>query len=401
MAALRPFRGLRYTPNAGALDSLVSPATRSLTPQQRDEYVNHNAFNVVGVASPEGHGDDRSKYIRYARAAARLAEWRREGYLVAQEHPSFYRITHRTGLTPEGDSRVHTTLLAVADLSDGLVPVEASDPKLREERLRLLEATRTVFEPTVAYYNDPQGTGLEAIRRAKVSSAASLGAALVETIDDPDDVEAIAVAFRGKTLLMADGVEGYEAARAFRESLGQRSDRVPEDGTLVAISSLDDPTTVRTAVHRVIRRLPGGIGREELLALLANRFSIEPHHNRNLEALIDRGETAFGLATEGGLGYLLKPLESIDAPAAIWLQHNIIEGLLGVAPNDSLLFVSDAIHAARAVDEGAAAAFLLPRPLRSDISEAPRLGLTLPDRSSAAYPGFPTGLVMWAMGDDI
>jgi uncharacterized protein (DUF1015 family) len=401
MAALRPFRGLRYTHNAGALESLVSPATRSLTPHQRDEYANRNPLNVVGIANPEGHGDDRSKYIRFARAAARLAEWRREGYIASQERPAFYRITQRIGQTAAGDPQIHTTLLAVADLNDGLVPVEASDPKLREDRLRLLEATRTTFDPTVAYYKDSGGNGLDSIRRASSSSETTIGTTLVETIDDPGEVEAIVAAFQGGELLLADGVEGFEAARAFREGMGQRPHRVPEDGALVALTSLDDPTTSRIALHRVVRRLPGGLDHEGLLARLATRFSIESHHNRNLEALIEGAETAFGLATEGGLGYLLKPLGTIDAPAAIWLQRNVLEGLIGVSPNDPVLFMTDPVHAARAVDEGAAAAFLLPRPLRSDIPEAHRLGLTLPDRSSAAYPGVPTGLVMWAMGDDV
>ncbi|RYG24920.1 DUF1015 family protein [bacterium] len=401
MAALRPFRGLRYTPTAGALESLVSPATRGLTPHGRDEYAHRGPLNVVGIASPEGHGDDRSKYIRYARAAARLAEWRREGYLAAQEHPSFYRLSQTVGQTASGDPLVQTTLFALADLQ-GLANVEAVDPKAREEHLRLLEATRTTFEPAVVYFEDPSGTALNSIRSAPVSSETAAGSIVLETIDDPDAIQIIGAAFRERPLLVAEGAESVEAARAFRESLGSRTGHVPEDDTLVALTSLHDPGTGRTPLHRLIRRLPNGMTREDLLAQLASRFSVEPHHNRNLPLLVDGSESpAFGLATEGGLGYLLRPLQAIDAPAATWLHREIFDGLLGVAPGDHIAYSGDAAHAVRVADEGTAAVFLLPRPQPSDITEAHRLGLSLPYRSSAAHPGVPTGLVMWAMGDDV
>ena len=398
---MRPFRGLRYTEAAGALGTLLSAPSGVLTPHERDDYAHRSPHNAICLAAPEGNGDDRSKYIRFARSSARLADWRRQGLMDVEERPAFYRLTQKFG--PDG---VHTTLLAVADLKS-TVPIETPDPKTKEDRLRLIEATRTTFEPAVAYYEDPDGSVLDILRNATTGSdtlASSDGISTrLEKIDEPDAVAAITAAFSGKTFLVADGVEGTEAARSFRDSLYNPSEGLlPEDGTLLALTSLSDPSFSLLPVHPVIRRFPGGITRDEVLARLSTRFAIEEHHNRNLETRLQNGvRPAFGMATEGGLGYLLTPKADLDAPASLWLQNEIFAGLFGISPTDPILYFNEPIHAIRAADEGAAAAFLLPRPHRSDLLEAQRLGTPLPHRSLSKYPWVPTGLVMWAMGDDV
>lgn len=402
MAGLRPFRGLRYTEAAGALGSLLSAPSGTLTPHTRDDYALRNPNNAIALASPEGHGDDRSKYIRYARSAAKLADWRRQDLLAAEERPAFYRLTQ----TFNTDS-VHTALIAVADLQN-TVPGETPDPKIKEDRLRLLEATRTTFEPAIAYFDDPDGSALQTLLNAPghsetVATVDGITSRL-EAIDDPAAIAAIEAAFSGKTFLVGDGVESVEAARAFREGLYSAESPVPEDGTLLVLSSLEDHSFALQPVHPVIRRFPGGPDLETILARLSTRFAVEAHQNRNLEIHLqranDENRIAFGMATQGGAGYLLTPLTAPDGPASLWLQREIFSGLFGIPASEPFLYFNEPIHAIRAADEGAAAAFLMPRARRADLVEARRQGVTLPHRSLTKFPWAPTGIVMWAMGDD-
>lgn len=393
MARIRPFRGLRYTAGAGDLEPLLAPPSTLLTPAERDRYVVRSLYNAVALAQPEGHGDDRSKFVRYARAAAHVAEWRRSDLLAVEDRPAFYRLVQKFGASPN----VRTTLFAVAEPNDHLLVAEAANPTLREERLRLLEATRTVFEPTVALYQDPTGAAKQALAAAK-SSAETVGgldglATSLERIDDPEAIAAIEDAFRDVTALLADNVEGYEAAVAFPGGTG----------VLLALTSIDDPAYVRLAVHRVVRRLPGG--REGAVARLGGLFEVEEHHNRNLIRYVDRasdeGRAAFGMATEGGIGYLLTPKAAITGSAAVWLQEHVLGPIFGASASDGSLAFTDPIQAVRAADEGAAAAFVLPRPASTEVQDAARAGTPLPSRSAQTYPAVPTGLVYWSMGDDI
>ena len=391
MARPRPFRGLRYTSAAGDLDALLSPPTAILTPAERERYANRSPRNVVAVAAPEGQGDDRSKFVRFARSAARLAEWRREGLLALEARPAFYRLVHRYG----PDRTPRTALLAVVSPAD-LTPVEEGDPKLREDRLRLLEATQTVFEPTMAFYEDPDGSRLRTIAAAPAVAEATAALdhvdVVIEPIEDPDAIAAIVAAFADTVLLMADGVETAEAAEGFPGA----------KGVLVALASLDDPAYHRLPVHRVVRRLPGGV--EGALVRLAESFEIEEHHNRNLVIYVDRarsqGRIAFGMATEGGRGFLLTPRHPLGATAAAWLQREVLGSRLGLSEADTTLVFTDPIQAVRAADEGAAAAFILPTPAPTELQDVHRQGVRLPAHSARSYPAVPAGFVFWPMGDD-
>jgi hypothetical protein len=93
---------------------------------------------------PSASGDDRSKFVRYARTAAKLMQYRREGVLVPGE-PTLTEIA-----TPLG--RV-TIGLAIA--SDVPMPVEPGI-EARDDRLRMLEATRTQFEPVILLADGPR-----------------------------------------------------------------------------------------------------------------------------------------------------------------------------------------------------------------------------------------------------
>lgn len=391
MARLRPFRGLRYTNAAGDASHLLSPPASTLTPSEREGFAVRDPRNSVSLAAPEGHSDDRSKYIRYARSAARLAEWRREGYLAVEERPSFYRLTQRFG----SQGHLRTTVFAVVEPDEHLKVVLAMETRSREDRLRLLEATRTSFEPAVAYFSDPDGGLHDLVRSASASAESTASFETVsstfETLDDPNAIERIVQAFSGVDLYIADGAEGYEASVEFG------------GGALVALASLDETAYSRLAVHRVARRLSRS--REETLAAFADRFVIEEHHNRNLSHRIDevtaRGQTAFGMATEGGIGYLLIPKETITGTASAWLYREILGPVLNLSERDPSLFYTDPVQAIRATDEGATAAFILPRPGKMDIVNTASDGALLPAGSSRTYPPIPNGLAFWSKGDEV
>ncbi|MBI3722033.1 MAG: DUF1015 family protein [Fimbriimonas ginsengisoli] len=166
MAEIRPFQGLRFTPSAGPLDHLVAPPYDVLSEDDRDGYGARSPHNVVHLTLPEQRPDDRSKYIKYARSAAALAEWRREG-LLAPDPPSLYRYTQTFEVEHLGGPFTRTSLIALIKAEPyekGVVlPHEQTFPKHKEDRLRLLEATRAHLECIFGLYEDAAGTVLGAL----------------------------------------------------------------------------------------------------------------------------------------------------------------------------------------------------------------------------------------------
>ena len=105
MAHIQPLQALRYTPYAGEFNQLVAPAHDILDSGEREYYASQSLYNVVHLTVPEQHSDDRHKFIRYARSAALLSEWRQRGFLRPDEKPCFYRYIQRFKLP--GDPKLH------------------------------------------------------------------------------------------------------------------------------------------------------------------------------------------------------------------------------------------------------------------------------------------------------
>ncbi len=421
MAVIRPFRGLRYSAAAGPIDSLTAPPYDVLTPAKRDEFSVRSPHNVVHLTLPEHEADDRSKFVKYARSAARLAEWRRDGSLAEEPQPAIYRYTqtfhsHR----PERDF-VRTSIIALIKLepyANGVVlPHEQTFPKHKEDRLRILEATRAHLECIFGLYEDPNGEVLQAIQAAQVGphvrATSDEGVThVLEPITDEATLQQLVSLMDDKKVWIADGHHRYETALAFREALGPQDGPVPEDYMMMALTSMSDPGLVLHPTHRVLRQLP--VGKQEALARLGQYFNIrETHSTRVMDMLEHEPGRALGAAFEGGLGYVLTPkdddellgLISAEGSAAlksldVSILHSVIlERILGVQGLDDITYTRDFQEAIRLADEGAAVAFLMTPPTVDDMKGIALNGEKMPQKSTYYYPKILSGLVIWSLND--
>ncbi|CAN5475919.1 DUF1015 domain-containing protein [soil metagenome] len=421
MAVIRPFKGLRYSKEAGRLESLTAPPYDVLTPAQRDEYAVRNRHNVVYLTLPEHEPDDRSKYIKYARSAARLAEWRREGDLVLENAPAIYRYTQTFSLPRIGEVFTRTSIIALIKVepyaNSVVLPHEETFPKHKEDRLRILEATRAHLECIFGLYEDPNGEVLKLIQNAPHGPCAETVSddgvkQLVEPIEDPAAVAALVNALSDKKVWIADGHHRYETAVAFREAKGEQSDLIPEDFMMMALSSMSDPGLLLLPTHRVLNVMP--LGRQAALQKLSEVFNItEVHSSRLMELLNHATERTLAVAFEGGLGYVLTPRSEADLMAMIdgkesealrsldvtVLHRVILEKLLGIHGLDNITYTRDYHEAIKMADEGAAAAFLMSPPSVDDMKVIALGGEKMPQKSTYYFPKILSGLVIWSLND--
>ena len=424
MASIRPFTGLRYAAETGDIDTLTAPRYDVLSPAERDAYAARNPHNIVHMTLPEQKSDDRSKYIKYARSAALLTAWRQEGALVKEAKPAFYRYTQHFHLpgTPEAFSRTSIiALIKVEPYDAGIVlPHEQTFPKHKEDRMRILEATRAHLECIFGLYEDPNGDVLKAILSAPSDS-------IVHTKSDDgvsQDLEPITEAaaisqlvglLADKKVWIADGHHRYETALAFRQNLGEKDGLIPEDFMMMALCSITDPGLVLLPTHRILRSL--SLSQEEVILRLSEAFSLEEMPNAQLMSHIEKlhldGTRAFGLAFPGGLGYVLTEKESgcllalntteeshslKDLDVTI-LHRVILEKLLNVVGLEQISYTRDAAEAVEAVEAGAAASFLMNPPSVLDMQNIAMGGEKMPQKSTYYYPKILSGLVIWSLND--
>lgn len=424
MPEIRPFRGLRFGSSEGELSKLVAPPYDVLSPAERDRYAAQHKHNIVHLTLPEHEADDRSKFVKYARSAALLAEWRREEVLKPEAKPAFYRYSQSFKVDGSEQPLLRTCLIALIKIEPyekGVVlPHEETFPKHKEDRLRLLEATRSHLECIFGLFEDPDSLILKTIHEAPADGACEVKEAIgsshyLEPITDEKSIGMLSSLLADKKVWIADGHHRYETALSFREAVGSRADRVAEDYMMMALASMSDPGLVLLPTHRIVHSLP--YDADEMLGRIGEQFHLEETHASRLmneiEASHKAGKRAFGIATQGGHGYVATPKdealvgqllgdsgskerESLDVTI---LHHLILERLLGHKGVDGIEYTRNPREAEHAVDQGAAVAFLMNPPTVDDMRTIALGGEKMPQKSTYYFPKILSGLVLWSLSD--
>jgi uncharacterized protein (DUF1015 family) len=424
MAVIRPFQGTRYGPQAGEIENLVAPPYDVLSQEERDAYAAKNPHNIVHLTLPEQKSDDRSKFVKYARSAAALADWRRQGVLMAEERPVFYRYVQTFKIPGEQQAVVRKSIIALIKTEPyekGVVlPHEQTFPKHKEDRLRILEATRAHLECIFGLFEDEGGKVFNRIESAPASMAADVTTEdgvrhVLETIEDQGVIADLEAALTDKKVWIADGHHRYETTCTFREAMGPRDGLIAEDFMMMALSSMSDPGLVLLPTHRILSTLP--VPERELDDVLQRNFNVRKMSNGDLMSSIselDASDTrAFGVALPSGMGLLatldrpeevLRFIDSDDSDDLklldVTILHKLIfEKLLGITGLESISYTRDPQEAVNAVKNGSAASFLMNPPTVEDMKRIALGGEKMPQKSTYYYPKILSGLVVWSLSD--
>ncbi len=419
MATIRAFRGARYSEKD--ISALVAPPYDVISPSERDEFAAQSPHNIVFLTLPEQNADDRSKFVKYAKSASRLEDWIRTGAMKIEDVPTFYRLT-QTFKTPYGDEFTRTALIAtikVEPYENGVVlPHEQTFPKHKEDRLRILEATKSHLECIFGLFEDPDKSVFAKINAATTVPFSDVTTDdgvrhVVEGIQDSATISLLEKAFATKKVWIADGHHRYETALTFRQMQEPGGEIIAEDFMMMALSSMEDPGLVLLPTHRILKRFEGDLKDR----LKADYWVQEDCGNDGLMARIEaiqaEGQRAFGVALPGGNGFVLRipdldqVLKQITTPGSkelnsldVTILHQIIfEKHLGLTGLDFFGYTRDPQEAIDAVSKDSPGAFLMNPPTVNDMSVIANGGEKMPQKSTYYYPKILSGLVLWRLKD--
>jgi uncharacterized protein (DUF1015 family) len=338
MAQVRPFRALRYSPAAGAVDSLVAPPYDVISPEARERYLALDPHNVVHLTLPDSEQE----------AARALREWQDEGVLERDAEPAVWALS-QTYTGPDGVERTRNGLAVTLRLEPYenrvVLPHERTHAGPKEGRLRLLRATRTQLEPIFLLYDgDP-------VKLPERDPDLAVGGDRLWRLEEDSEKR-----FAEAQLLIADGHHRYETALAFHE----------EDGTeasawmmVVLVSTREEGLTI-FPTHRLAESIDGVRGRP----------------------IDEPGAELPGVVLYRGKGYELLEGDGLD-----------VEVVDALAPQ-GVTYTPQRREAVAAVDRGeAAAAFLLrPTPI-DDVFARAREGRVLPQKTTYFFPKLTSGLL--------
>jgi uncharacterized protein (DUF1015 family) len=337
MAVVKPFRALRYDEAvAGPLENLVAPPYDVVSDEQREELRARSPYNVVHLTLRDSEDE----------AARDLEEWRASGVLI-EEPPAVWAL-EQDYVGPDGVARKRFGLVAslkVEPYTTGTVlPHERTHAGPKEERLRLLRATRVQLEPIFLLYDGPAP-----VERPEREPDLETEGAKLWRIDDPTVVRH----FDDKQLLIADGHHRYETAVAFSEEEG-----IPSSAQMpVVLVSTQDPGLEIFPTHRL--------------------FS-EPKH---LESEANGGAEVTEVTRDGS--------RVIHSPEGI-LDVQFVDTL----GQEGISYTADPEEAERRVRDGEAAVAYLLRPTRiEDVFAYARRGEVLPQKTTYFFPKLISGLL--------
>ena len=352
MADVQPFRAVRYSGAAGPLTDLVAPPYDAVDAEERARLFSRSLYNVVHVTLPES----------VAEAGRLYRDWLGSGILERDDDDALW-IAVETYVGPDGVERrrhgVIASLAAEPYAPGGVLPHERTHPRIRDERLELLRATRVQPEPILLLADAPVDTGVPDADPDLEVDGTRLWR--VEPSEEGLDVG---------ELLIADGHHRYESAVELGRELGTWS-RI-----MALVVSTSDPGLHVFPTHRFF------VGRPDLQTLREGEPCADLEEGkRRLEELSDGRSAA--IAYRRGSAELVSGPEG-DLDAALVDRHGL----------DGIRYTPRAEEATGAVDDGAAdVAFILREPRIDEVFAVARRGERMPQKSTYFYPKPLSGLV--------
>jgi uncharacterized protein (DUF1015 family) len=349
MADATPFRAVRYAGAAGPLADLVAPPYDTVDDAERAELYTRSPYNVVHMTLPES-----------VEGAAHLyRDWLASGVLERDDEPCVWVSSERY-VGPDGVPRERRGVIAsipAEPFESGIVlPHERTYARIRDDRLRLLRATRVQPESILVLTDG----ALDTASPSRAPDVEVDGTSLWRS-DAPRELPG--------QLLIADGHHRYEAAVDLARDTGEAT-RI-----MALLVSKDDPGLRVFPTHRVFA------GRSDLSGL------------REGEALANLEEALRVLAAEPR-----------DRPAAVAYRSGHVEIVRGDDGFDTELVDRHGLdgiaytprleEAVAAVDRGSAdVAFLVREPQVDDVFAVARRGERMPQKSTYFFPKPLSGLV--------
>src|SRR5882757_8463322 len=170
MAEIVPFAGLRY--DLARVDDaarVLAPPYDVIGEAERSDLEARHPHNVVRLELPRGEGD-----ARYGVAANLLRAWRTEGVLRRESTPSMYLYEQQFSWA--GKPYTRQGFIAGVRLEPFekrvVLPHEHTLTGPKEDRRKLLVATRTQISQVFGLYRDPDGAALADLKAITAGEAA-------------------------------------------------------------------------------------------------------------------------------------------------------------------------------------------------------------------------------------
>jgi uncharacterized protein (DUF1015 family) len=416
MADVQPLRALHYDlAMVGSAADVTAPPYDVIDARQREELLGRSPFNVVAIDLPRAEPGGRDAY---AVAGDLFESWQMQGAIVRDPQPALWAHT-QTYSDPDGQRKTRRGFFCrvrIEGYGPGKVrPHERTHPGPKEDRLRLMRATRANLSPIFSLYSDPSGAAWAALEPVTAEAPWSEVTDAEGTVHrvwrvaDPRAIAAVQAATRDAELLIADGHHRYETAGTYADEIGGEGEH---RYVLMCLVALEDSGLTVFPTHRLLNGLDER-RRTALREALQRDFEMSEVPIERIAPEQGAGPLQLGyIDSHHGRAYRLTLRDQAIADAALEgfsqayrtldtgvLEALLLKGALGMTDEDIAHF--NGLFYARSTDEAVSlvrsgeydAAFLMrPTPV-SQVRDVAAAGENMPPKSTFFHPKLLTGLL--------
>jgi len=404
LAEIEPFPGIFYRVPEEDLPKVLAPPYDVIPPPYQEELYARDPRNIVRVILNRRPGDEA-----YLEAGETFRGWREEGLLAADREPALYVLEQ--AFAAEGRTLLRFGLFARFRAEDPekrvVLPHEHTRPAAREDRYKVLLATRANFSPIFLMFPDPESRFVAVVAAVvaeppvlRYTDDGGVGHRLWR-LTDAATVDGLRKLLGGQKAYIADGHHRYATALRYRDAHG-------EDGafTLGYFTPMGAPGLVVLPYHRILTEGPS---LEEARSKLARHFDLTQAPDvaaAAAAAAASRRPYAFALAQPGAGALVAESRPEVESllPAVTppslraldtyFLHHAVLGPLLAV-PDAAVSYVHSLKEAEDTLASRACRLAVLMRatPVQQivDVAEASE---SMPAKSTFFHPKLPSGLVI-------
>ncbi len=413
MVEVRPFKALHY--NAAVmgrdLSKVITQPYDKIDREMQNKYYERHEYNFVKLILPREEN-------RYEMAAKRLREWKEKGVLTREEKPAIYIYTQEFEL--RGKKYTRRGFIAAMRLHPFeeriVLPHEKTHKGPKEDRLKMLHATKTNLEAGFVLYRD-DGRVKEIIEEALKGEPEFYGVDDYGTVTrlypvyDEEKIKIIQDVLRDEQVVIADGHHRYETAVYFRDEMRSLVKNWKENHAfnyrMTYMVSLDDPGLVVLPTHRLLLKKKIG---EEHWEKIKKYFTVEEidiseaerylqeRKGKNTFVVYQDGK-AYGLELSSDVSEFMNPgwSEAYRSLDAVVLREVIFKIMDVVEPkiDEDIIYERWIEDAVDKVNEGIAkVAFMLNPTPPEKVLEVARHLERMPQKTTDFYPKVISGFTM-------
>ena len=309
MATVIPFQAWRYNLERVRIDRVVAPPYDVISREEQEALYGRDPFNIVKVECGKVEVSDNELHNQYERAAKYWESWIQQSVIQQDKVKSFYLLSTLFKDPESGEKKRRLVIFGLIKLEPFearvVLPHEKTHAGAKEDRLKLLQTTKTNFSPVFGLYEDKQK-----LAHSLYSAYASIPPLFSFSLENGEehqlwqissltDVQNLSQMFESKSILIADGHHRYETALYYRNLDRSKRDQnglLSSDYVLMGFVEVEDEGLLILPIHRVVKNLKG-INPTKFVEELTGFFSIKKTSEDKLHAIARGGsDQGFGLA---------------------------------------------------------------------------------------------------------